>query len=482
MKAHLRTYAIVDVETTGSSPVYDRVIEIGILRVENGEIVETFSTLIDPQKSIPPSITMITGIHSDDIQGAPLFNDVAEKIEALLKDAIFVAHNVRFDYGFIKNELKRSNISLNAKCLCTVRLSRKLFPEEKKHDLSSVISRAGLTCENRHRAFDDARALFDFMNYIKEIGRSEEMELSIRELLQENTLPQFLDERSVRKLPEGPGVYMFYGHDDELLYIGKSKNIRYRVLSHFSNDHASSKEMHLCQQTVRVEYKETPGELSALLLESTLIKENGPLYNRQLRRKSELVVARFKTNNGFNSVDLERLRIINPDDSKKILGIFRSVTQAKAFLFSLRDEHFLCSKLLGLEKGKGACFYKGLEKCRGACIGVEDADVYNKRFNEAFEARRLKSWPFKGPIIIEERKNDYEKHSFVLNNWCLQYSIITDEDGARVVLKQQKFDYDAYKIFYRYLKDVSNKKNIREINQYELEYSLQHIGEVEHTL
>lgn len=472
-----KIFAIVDVETTGGSPVSDRIIEVAILRVENGKVVRRFESLINPKKYVPPSIQMITGINPEDLSGAPLFEDVAHIAEEMLEGAVFVAHNARFDYGFIKNELKRTGVNFNAKCLCTVKLSRRLYPQERKHDLSSVIERLELVCENRHRAGDDARVLFDFLMKIQDQGRGVEAEEAIISILKESSIPQFMDKKMLAHLPEGPGVYTFIGEGGEILYIGKSKNIKDRVLSHFSNDHTTTKEMHLCQQTTRIEAEETAGELGALLLESKRIKEESPVYNRVLRRRSELVIAREEFKDGYIEVRLERVRTIDPDQYKKTLGVFKNLSQAKAFLSAAREEYGLCAKFLNLEKGKGTCFYYGLGKCKGACRGEEDKENYNERVKETFKARRLKAWPFKGPILIEEKKDDEEKQSFVLDNWCLLAEIKTESSGVSWTHLSPEFDYDSYKIFYRYIKDPLNKKRIQSFSYKELEKNLVHLGE-----
>ncbi len=460
-----KKFAIVDVETTGASPVFDRIIEIGIIRIENGEISSTFNTLINPQTVVSPFIERITGIKSEDLVGAPTFEDVKNRIEELLEGAIFVAHNARFDYGFVKNELKRSGASYNSKCLCTVRLSRKLYPHYKKHDLSSLIDRFDFLCENRHRAYDDAKVLWNFICHIKKSGREEELNEAIRILLRENTLPQFLNEKSIQKLPEGPGAYVFYGENEEVLYVGKSKNIRFRVLSHFSNDHANSKEMHLCQQTVRVEGIETSGELSALLLESEMVKELSPIYNRQLRRQSQLVLAKKSSYGKYPSVTLERTSSVDPSEFKKVLGVFKNISQAKTFMRNAVDEFELCPKILGLEKGKGACFYHQINKCSGACVGKVPVKEYKKNLNLAFRTRKIKGWPFKGPILIEERKNDTTKQSFVLDNWCLLHDVRTTPDNVEPRAHIPRFDYDSYKIFRRYIRNPLNKKYIKNLNK-----------------
>lgn len=463
-----KNFVIVDVETTGSSPIYDRIIEIGILRVENGEVIETFQTLLNPQTPISPFIENITGIKNRELLGAPSFEDVSHKIGELLSEGIFVAHNARFDYGFVKNELKRSGVNFNAKSLCTVKLSRKLFPTFRRHDLSTLIDRFNLQCENRHRAFDDAKVLWDFILSINSSNRGEELNDAISEILKENILPQFLDALEIKKLPENPGVYKFISVGDEILYVGKSKNIKQRVLSHFSNDHASTKEMHLCQQTARIETIETAGELSALILESRLVKELSPIYNRQLRRTSELVLAKKIKKGKYWGIELERSGVIDPKEYKNIVGVFKNISQAKTFLRKVSSEFSICPRLLGLEKGKGACFNYQIEKCSGACIEKDIPEDYKKRFLAAFKNRRLKAWPFGGAIVITEKKDDENSHSFVLDNWCLLHDIeMTSED---LIPKNHiaRFDYDTYKIFRRYIKDPINKKNIRPLNKKDL--------------
>lgn len=463
-----KNFVIVDVETTGASPVFNRIIEVGIIRIEEGKIVKTFNTLIDPRVPLHSSIERITGIDAEDLQGKPTFEDLSQEIKSILDDAIFVAHNARFDYGFIKNELKRSGISFNAKCLCTVRLSRKLFPRFKKHDLSSIIDRFDFPCERRHRAYDDAKVLWDFLNHIEKSGKTAELKLAIEALLKANTLPQFLNDQTIKSLPEGPGVYVFYGEDNEVLYVGKSKNIRFRVLSHFSNDHSNSKEMHLCQQTIRVEGIETAGELSALLLESKMVKDLYPLYNRQLRRQSELVIAKRTTNQGYPSIKLERVKKISEDDYKNILGIFKSISQAKSYIREFSIENGLCLQILGLEKGKGQCFNHQIEKCKGACINQHHKKDFREKFEVMFKKRKLRSWPFLGPILVRERKDDEEEHAFVLDNWCLLKDVVSTKNDINMENHSPSFDYDSYKIFLRYLRNPNNKKNIKPLKKEEI--------------
>jgi DNA polymerase III subunit epsilon len=157
-----RPLVFVDIETTGASCLTSRVLEVGAIRVENNKVVATYKQMIDPEEAIPPFITRLTGIREEDVWGAPAFRDAAGDIEQLFADAIFVAHNVGFDYGFIKEEFKRLRINFNHDRLCTVRLSRSLYPDERSHKLDEVIRRHGYQVSNRHRALDDAEVIYKF--------------------------------------------------------------------------------------------------------------------------------------------------------------------------------------------------------------------------------------------------------------------------------------------------------------------------------
>ncbi|MBV9159440.1 MAG: GIY-YIG nuclease family protein [Candidatus Kaiserbacteria bacterium] len=463
-----RAFAIVDVETSGTSATFNRVIEIGILRIEEGKCVEEYRTCLNPGRAISPWITSLTGITQEEVSAAPSFEDVLDEIERLLQGAVFVAHNARFDYAFIKNEFKRAGRGFRAKCLCTVRLSRAMNPRARKHDLSSIIDRYGFRCEARHRAFDDARVLWDLLQHFARTY-GDRLGAEIEKLLKADTVPQLLGRKDLQDLPEGPGVYIFYGKGGEALYVGKSVNIKNRVLSHFSGDYRATKELLVARDVARIETRETAGELSALLLESSLIKSIHPYYNRQLVKRRELVIARLSRAGEYASITLERVPGIHPDEHREVLGVFRSLAQAKSFIDEAAREHALCKRVMGLEKTRGACFSAQLGICRGACEGKEDAGTYNERFQAAFDARRIAAWPFPGAIMIEERADDLERHSFVINDWCLLGDAKVDADGVEFRASAPEFDLDRYKIFARYLRDPANKKNIRRLPREEYE-------------
>ncbi len=447
------TFSFVDIETTGTHLRHDRVIEIGILRVENGKLVSTYNQLINPQTHISPFITQMTGIHQEDLEDAPTFDLIKDEIYELLQDSIFVAHNVRFDHGFLKNEFRRYELDLSLKQLCTVKLSRALFPEHRHHNLDAIVHRFGFQIKNRHRAFDDAEILWKFYQAVEMQYPEDRLSHMLKTLIQKPSIPAKLPIGEVDTLHEGPGVYIFYGEGDLPLYIGKSKNVRKRVLSHFSSDHTSSKEMNISQQISRIETIPTAGELGALLKEVELIKKMNPVYNQQLRRQNQLTVLKKIVNeDGYNSVTIEKVTSINTDDLHQIIGVFRSSKQAKELLQAKATEYQLCEKLLGTEKTSGACFGHKLEKCKGACIKKEKPLAYNIRFIEALGSRTIKTWPFDGPICIHEEDTvEHLRDDFIIDKWCL----ITDTHDERY------FDYDIYKILIRYIFSTRNQINIK---------------------
>lgn len=456
--------AILDVETTGAAAPYDRIIEIGLLRIENNKLVEKFETLINPEVSISPFIENLTGINNRDLEGAPLFGDVKGQLIELLDDCTFVAHNARFDYSFIRNEFKRIGIPYSAKQLCTVKLSRLLFPNFSHHNLDSIMERFEIQCARRHRAYDDAAVLWEFLQKISKSVDPEKMEKAFKMILKKPSLPPLLKNKDVEKLPESAGVYMFFGKSEIPLYIGKSISIKDRVLSHFLNDTDSSTEMEISQQVERIETIETGGELSALILESELIKKMQPLYNRKLRNSRGLVVLRrATTKDGYFSLVIGKGEEIKSEELDDVLGIFKSQKSAKEHLSRITNEFSLCQKLLGLQKVSGPCFSYHLEKCKGACVKKENPTLFNARFIMAFASTKLKSWPFSGPIIIREKKDDIGE-ALVFDKWCYlgKYSEYSyeEKDGTTPLS-----DFDIYKILQSFLKDPKNLKKITTLNK-----------------
>ena len=263
-------------------------------------------------------------------------------------------------------------------------------------------------------------------------------------------------------------MYLFYGVEDILLYVGKSKTIRARVRSHV----AARDERWLTSRIRRIEIRETAGELGALLLESRLIKELRPMYNIRSRQQRRIILARRVDNErGFATVKLEAVDYLDLKPESPILGIFKHKTQAKEFLDAVSKTHRLCPKLLRLEHSPGYCFSYHLGVCNGACMGEEDAGAYNTRVEAAFEARRIAAWPFDGAVTIEEVSRDKKlREQFVIDNWCLLASRSTTGRSGKNFRAQSKssphrFDYDSYKILYSYVSEKENTVRIQKTDK-----------------
>ena len=274
----------VDLETTGATATHDRITEIGIIEVNRGRLISEWSTLVNPGMNIPPMIQSLTGITNAMVADAPAFEDIQQDVLERLAGKLFIAHNARFDYGFLKNEFRRCGVTFNARVLCTVKLSRKLYPEHARHNLDVLLERHQLDCEARHRALGDARVLWLLAQKWNTERGPVTLRAAVDVLLKSQSVPAGLPDLAFDHIPEAPGVYFFYGDKDVVLYIGKSINMRARVMSHFSGDHRVNKDMRIAQQITRIDWKQTVGELGALLLESQLIKQLAPVHNRQLRR------------------------------------------------------------------------------------------------------------------------------------------------------------------------------------------------------
>lgn len=466
----LNKIAFVDIETTGCSPNYDRIIEIGILRVENNKLVEKYQTLVNPEVHLSSFITNLTGIKTEDLENAPLFENIKEDVQNILEGCVFIAHNVRFDYGFIKQELKRFGYLYSSKMLCTARLSRTLYPQHLHHSLDSLILRHKFTCKRRHRAFDDAKILWDFYQTLHHQFNAEILTKAINKVMKKPSIPIHLTEEDLDTLPESPGVYIFYGENKMPLYIGKSKNIRDRVNSHFLQDHASLREMNISKEVHRIETKTTSGELGALLMESALIKTMQPLYNRRLRIRKKMIIIKKKVNrHGYNEINQETVSQIQIKDLDNILGIFKSKKQIKEYLLEVAKEHKLCHKLLGLEKTKKSCFPYKLGECLGACLQKEKPLIYNLRFITAFTKKKLRKWPFSGPILIKEKNDENQEEYFLMDKWCLLGNISNIDSVEKPVLNNEYiFDYDIYKILSGYLRNPNSLKKINILNKSEL--------------
>lgn len=455
----------VDLETTGANPVHDRVIEVGIVKISDGRLDYEWQSLVNPGAPIPPIIQGFTGITDAMVRDAPAFEDIAGEVFERLQGSLFVAHNARFDCGFLKNEFRRLEMTFQPRVLCTVKLSRALYPEHHRHGLDALIARHNLGCDARHRALGDARVLWDFVRLVYAEKPPEAIEAALAKAMRKPRLPTGLEPEVLDAVPEGPGVYLFYGEssgspggDSELpLYVGKSVNMRSRVQSHFASDHAAGRAMRIAREVKRIDWIETAGELGAQLTEARLIKERSPIHNRHLRQQGELCSFRLvEAAAGGVAVELVRACGLTPADVAGLYGLFRSKREATNTLRELAAAHQLCHRRLGLEPGDGKpgpCFQHQLKRCRGVCVGKESAEHHDLRLRAALAVLKLKTWPYPGRIAVREHdpvSGRTELHLF--ESWCHLGTVASEAElhEAAEARLEAAFDLDNYKILTRY--------------------------------
>ncbi len=454
--------ALVDLETTGTNPRADRITEIGLLACDADSAPQSWEQLINPGSGIPEYISRLTGITPTMVAEQPYFADVAETLWQQLQGRIFVAHNARFDYGFLKTAFRACGYDFKPQVVCTLKLSRALFPDWPRHSLDAICQAIGYPRDTRHRAMADAQALFAFLSYAFAHCGSEAVNAAVARQLKRPSLPAHLDAAAIEALPDSPGVYYFYGDNDRLLYVGKSKSLRTRIQSHFSADHRSSREMTLSQSVRRIDFTRTPGELGALLLENRHIKELAPIYNRRQRRYRHLWIWRLVADPaGFVQPKLENNPAGGWRVAGEVYGPYRNKGMARKSLQALIREHRLCNKALGLESGPGPCFGRQLEQCQGACEGRETALSHNLRLSQALAGRRLQVWPFDGPIAIPETSDDGEQHCYhIIDQWA--YLGAAGDFAELETLLQQcgdnvQFDLETYRLLLRAISDGQHR-------------------------
>ena len=422
---------LLDCETTGVNPSYHRIIEVGVLIIENSTVIKEWQTFINPEVNLPENIQKLTGITPAMVRDAPLFSSIAEELFAILEGRTLVAHNAKFDYAFLRKEFQRLGIDYACAPLCSVKLSRTLYPHFNRHGLSAIISRFGFSIVNRHRALDDARVISLFFLKSSEIFSEEEIFEACKKVLKRPSLPSSLKHEEIEKLPSTAGVYYFYDTQFTLLYIGKSINIRNRVLTHFNSETKSSKNLRMYNKVAHIDFEETPGDFGAQIRENEQIKSLKPLYNRKLQKYRQLFhYCTSKNIDGYLNLTIEPVKAMSPDLSGHF-GLFRSPRHALKQIEKLADQHLLCHQMLGLEeKTSKPCFRSQLKRCLGACHGAEPAELYNERLNAAIKVYQLKSWPYRGPIVlVESDPLDPDNIDFhVIDRWLYIRKLAVLED------------------------------------------------------
>lgn len=436
----------VDLETTGANFANDRIIEVGIVELDQDGTRE-WSALVNPEAPISPFITGLTGIDSAMVASAPTFEQLVPQVLEKLRGRLFVAHNARFDYSFLKREFKRVGIDFRAPTLCTVKLSRKLFPEHHRHNLDTLVERYGLDAGDRHRALADARVLRQLWQRWHEILSPGTIRDAVDAIVGRPDLPLQLDPSLADDLPESPGAYAFYAEDGELLQVDRGSNVRQQVLAHFA---PAKRDTALARRTCRVEWREAAGELGARLYEIAL--------SRPMRKSTDELCAWRLAQHATDDFRLQLVFAAETDfgASEDLFGLYMNRREAVHALRKLADAHRLCHTRLGLGEMKDGepCVGYRQKTCRGVCIGKEEVSLHSARLMAALAKFRLKSWPYGGPVAIVERDEFGMREDFHLVDRWRYLGTAHNEQALADLLDgsgASGFDPDIYRVINKFM-------------------------------
>ena len=399
-------YCILDIETTGGQFNEEGITEIAIYKFDGREIVDQFISLVNPEIPIQPFVVKLTGINNAMLRSAPKFFEVAKRIIEITQDCVIVAHNASFDYRILRTEFKRLGYDFQAKTLCTVELSKKLIPEQPSYSLGKLVRALGIPMADRHRASGDAMATTKLFKMLLEKDIEKQLlQDFIKHEIQKGIAPKLVT--IVENLPSKTGVYYIYNEKGNLVYIGKSRNIRKRINQHFTG--TSSKSKKIQREVFSVTYEETGSELIALLKESEAIKINKPIFNRA-QRKSIFEWALYAEKDAKGYLNL---RLQKADGRKKEITSFTTLQEGKNALFRLTEKYQLCQKLTGLYQTQSECFQYKIKECDGACIGKITPEEYNIRIanfitENSFENRNM--------ILIDRGRTVNERTAVLIEN------------------------------------------------------------------
>jgi len=431
--------------------------------------VGEWSTLVNPGRRIPYAIQTLTGITEEMIAGAPSFEDVSAQLAVRLEGKVLAAHNARFDYGFLRREFRRVGHAYRAPVLCTVKLSRSLFPEHRLHNLDALIVRHALFCLERHRALGDARALWELAQVWQREHDPAALESACEALLRTPAVPAGMPEDFFDELPESAGVYVFYGAGNRALYVGRAANVRSRVIAHFA-ERRTARDMRLAEEVKRVDFFETAGELDAYVREARCLKTLEPVHNRQPDGSAELLTWRWRAETPAAPPQLVPAQDADVAIGADHYGVFRSRSSALAALRELAKSHGLCRVALGVERreGPGPCAAHAQGPgCRGACVGTESALSHGMRLAQALAKLRVKPWPYAGRIGVRERDpNGGRSALHVLDRWRYLGTVRSESDldelsGSR----DPDFDLDTYRMLARYLRSPPSGCDIIQLSR-----------------
>ena len=452
-------YAILDIETTGGQYNEEGITEIAIYKYDGHEVTDQFISLVNPEKPIQPFVVKLTGINNAMLRSAPKFYEVAKRIIEITEGCIIVAHNAQFDYRVLLTEFSRLGYNFDRQSLCTVELSQKLMPEQKSHSLGKLVRALGIPMSDRHRATGDALATVQLFKLLLAKDVTKEIVKSlIKTETKKGLAPKLFD--LLEGIPSITGLYYIYKENGDLVYIGKSTNIKKRLNQHFTATSGKSKRIQ--RDVFTVNYEETGSELIALLKECQEIKINKPVYNRAQKK----TVFPWSVYVDKNAEGYLCLKLQKTDGRKREIVSFASITDGKNALHRIVSQYNLCKKLNELEPPvKDNCFGYELNTCNGACIGDEPPQEYNKRVQEFVDNNsfynqsmiiidRGRTVDERSAVLIE--KGEYKGYAF----FNLNYQI-TKIEILKNILIQMENSKDAKNIIKSYIRKKKALKIVR---------------------
>ena len=447
-----RALAVVEVKTTGVHPARDAIWELAIIQVDaEGCVAERLHWLFEPGVALPPQLLSLSGLHPLELSGQPRIDSEARAIADAIRGRVLMGHNLRFSLAFLRRVLPDWK-TLRPPQLCILRLARATLPQLASAGFDALCAHFGITRFFRDRAVPDAEAVLTLAQHLLQ----EVAPTTLGQQLRSAARPPLLAAERFAQLPERPGVYYFVGDGGAQLYVGKSRNLRRRVMSHFQNDHRDRRSLQMVQQIRDVQLAVTAGELGALLFESAEIKRLQPLYSRRLRKQRELLTWALAGEPGELHIELLQHHALRP--GLRHVGLFRSRHQARQWLLEQARERRLCLRVLGLEEGEGACFAYQLGRCAGACCGEEPRSAHDRRLLAGAERLQTQAWPWNGPVALVERDEQHGLTQWhVLDQWR-HLGTVDQLDHAQPLLAARRggFNLDTYHILIGHLRRHPN--------------------------
>ena len=368
-------YAIVDIETTGGYAAANGITEIAVCISDGENLLRQYHTLLNPVYTIPRYVAALTGITNEMVEFEKPFRSIAYELFEMLNDKVFVAHNVNFDYSFVKHHLAQCGYELNCKKLCTIRLGRQILPGMAGYGLGKLCKQLGIIIEDRHRATGDAMATLKVFHHLLKCDANGHVQTMLKVHSKEQFLPPNISSSVIKRIPQQPGVYYFHDKKGKVIYVGKARSLNKRVNSHFSNNKPNRQKQEFLKRIYNISYKTTATELMAFILESIEIKKLWPEENRSLKRiEQSYGLYAFEDMKGYMRLCIEKKK-----NNLKALYTFNLLTEGYLLLRKLMQQFDLCPKLCFLQAENVECQLRAEKRCRGACEQMESATQYNER-------------------------------------------------------------------------------------------------------